>query len=1013
MASVERTAYPRFPRLLTPQKLQKLFTPSKDEVEWVAASSRGEDRRLSLMVQLKCFQYLHFFQPVESIPPEVVEHIAGCMGFAPRQQVHYPEASGNGALYRDHDKVRAFLKVRSYSGPKARAEAVRIARRVSAVVNTVVDVINALTTELVIKDYELPSFSTLHKIAEKEHEAAEQAIFDGVERKLTNDQRRWLDELLISELSNWQTRYNELKRSAKKASRQHLDELLEQLGWLESLPDSDALLEGLTQPRLKYLCDLATTRDAGEMKDFSQAKRHTMTLALIRQMRVRARDDIAEMFIRRLTACHNAAQEELKELQARQRELSEELVAKLELVLELLAEGLSDEETGRRVRELLAPHGSLDQLRSDCEAIRVWSGKNYLPLLRKPFNSWRAPLFRMARAVEFGSTSADKSLINALKVVLANQGAKAEWIADEVDLSFATSQWQKLVLRSSGHGHPTNRRFLEVCVFSYLATELRNGDVCIAGSDQFADDRKKMMPWSECLKRLTEYCERAGIPATAEAFVEDLQKQLSDTASEVDTEFPHHASDVTIGPTGEPSLRRTQAREVPQSAIALNTAIAAKMPSRHLLDVLQNIEHWTNFTRHYGPLTGDDAKIRNATARYLVVNWARGTGMGVVQASRHLVNQMSAHQLSFVDRRHMSLDQLDAAFREMSELFMQLPLPKHWGDATKVAADGTHYDFYDQNLLAGMHFRYKKMGAVAYRHVATNYMAVFHHFIAPGVLEAVYVIEGLQKAGLSVQADTVYSDTHGQSETVFAFTYLSGIDLMPRIRGWKDLKFYKVDRKTKYQHIDKLFTDVVDWALIKSHWKDLMQIAISMEAGHVASPVILRKLSNNSRSNRVYAAARELGRVMRTIYLLRWINSKEMRQEVTGQTNKIEQYHAFTKWLDFGGGVWENDPNEQQKALRNKDIVASAVMLHNTVDTMMVIENLIARGYPVKEEDFPWLSPYGQHTKRFGAFVLDPKKPVEPWLKDTLYRQAARQARANAESVGKDQAKGKGRRGQS
>ncbi|MFX7548921.1 hypothetical protein ABTJ50_21505, partial [Acinetobacter baumannii] len=31
--------------------------------------------------------------------------------------------------------------------------------------------------------------------------------------------------------------------------------------------------------------DLATTRDAGEMKDFSQAKRHTMTLALIRQMR--------------------------------------------------------------------------------------------------------------------------------------------------------------------------------------------------------------------------------------------------------------------------------------------------------------------------------------------------------------------------------------------------------------------------------------------------------------------------------------------------------------------------------------------------------------------------------------------------------------------------------------------------------------------------------------------------------------------------------------------------------
>ena len=57
--------------------------------------------------------------------------------------------------------------------------------------------------------------------------------------------------------------------------------------------------------------------------------------------------------------------------------------------------------------------------------------------------------------------------------------------------------------------------------------------------------------------------------------------------------------------------------------------------------------------------------------------------------------------------------------------------------------------------------------------------------------------------------------------------------------------------------------------------------------------------------------------VLRTVYLLRWISSKEMRQEVSATTNKIESYHAFTKWLDFGGDViTENDPNEQQKRVR-------------------------------------------------------------------------------------------------
>jgi TnpA family transposase len=107
------------------------------------------------------------------------------------------------------------------------------------------------------------------------------------------------------------------------------------------------------------------------------------------------------------------------------------------------------------------------------------------------------------------------------------------------------------------------------------------------------------------------------------------------------------------------------------------------------------------------------------------------------------------------------------------------------------------------------------MGAVAYRHVANNYIAVFCHFIPPGIWEAVYVIEGLMKAGLSVGADTVYSDTQGQSASVFAFTYLMGIQLMPWIRNWKDLTFFRPDRKARYQNIDQLLGSLFNGTLLK------------------------------------------------------------------------------------------------------------------------------------------------------------------------------------------------------
>ncbi len=996
MASIERTAYPRFPRTLTLKDLHATFTPRPEEIEWVAGFARSAPRRLALLVNLKCFQFLRYFPAIDAIPAEIVEHISASLGMQPVHAISYPDS--NISPYRHHKAIRTLLGVTPYEHVKTRPITVEISQRAAAIVDTRVDIINITVEELVRSGYELPAFSTLDTIAEKAHSAVESALYKKISQRLSSAQRQWLDSLLDTELPQRRSLYHQIKRSAKKASRKHLDLVLDQLNWLESLPDPGTLLEDVPANKLRHLSDRAAVLDAAEMKDYSPAKRQTLILALIHHMRIGARDDIAEMFIRRISAIHKSAREELQVLQARQRELSEELVATLEQVVEILAEGMEDAPTGRRIRDLLAPHGSLERLQGDCEAIRVWSGGNHLPLLWKPFKSWRAAMFQMAKVLVFHPATQDKALLKALDIVMENEHRKAEWIADEVDLSFASERWHKLVRRSHGLGNPTNRRYLEVCVFSHLASDLRSGDVCIEGAGTFADYRGQLLSWKECEALLPDYCDRIGIAANPQAFVENLKSMLADTAAQVDSEFPQHAGDVSIGANGEPTLRRVTAREIPASAIALQAAIDSRLVPRNLLDILANIEHWTGFTRNFGPQSGDDPKLRNARERYLLTVFAMGCNLGPHQAARHLSNGVTPHQLSYVNQRHMSLEQLDNACRDLTELYLRLELPKLWGDGTKVAADATHHNFYEQNLLVGMHFRYKRMGAVAYRHVADNYIANFRSFIPPGMLEAIYVIEGLMKAGLSVQPDTVYSDTHGQSEVVFAFTYLNGIQLMPRIRNWKDLKFYKADKATKYKHIDRLFSDVVDWKVIQNHWQDLMQVAISIQQGKVASPMLLRKLSHDGRHNRLFAAARELGRVLRTIYLLRWISQKEMRQEVTATTNKIESYHAFTKWLDFGGDViTENDLNEQQKRVRYIDLVASAVILQNTVDMMRIIQELYAEGEQIAVEDATYMSPYGTTgVKRFGNYFLDMKRPPEAWLKEALFKQAAKRARAEA-----------------
>ena len=48
-------------------------------------------------------------------------------------------------------------------------------------------------------------------------------------------------------------------------------------------------------------------------------------------------------------------------------------------------------------------------------------------------------------------------------------------------------------------------------------------------------------------------------------------------------------------------------------------------------------------------------------------------------------------------------------------------------------------------------------------------------------------------------------------------------------------------------------------------------------------------------------ALRELGRVVRTMFLLRYISETELRQAIHAATNKSELFNEFVQWIAFGG----------------------------------------------------------------------------------------------------------------
>ena len=201
-----------------------------------------------------------------------------------------------------------------------------------------------------------------------------------------------------------------------------------------------------------------------------------------------------------------------------------------------------------------------------------------------------------------------------------------------------------------------------------------------------------------------------------------------------------------------------------------------------------------------------------------------------------------------------------------------------------------------------------------------------------------------------------------------------GIKLMPRMRNWKDLNFFRPDNDTVYEHIDSLFKDTIDWDKIKNHWQDILQVVLSIQTGKISSAVLLRKLGNYSRKNRLYLAFQELGRVIRTVFLLQYISDMKLRKQITAATNIVEAYNGFSKWFFFGGFgvISNNDPIEQEKIVKYNDLIANAVIFHNVVDLTDVLRDLLKTGYSITREDVAALSPYmTSQIKRFGDYLID------------------------------------------
>src|SRR3954453_294966 len=173
--------------------------------------------------------------------------------------------------------------------------------------------------------------------------------------------------------------------------------------------------------------------------------------------------------------------------------------------------------------------------------------------------------------------------------------------------------------------------------------------------------------------------------------------------------------------------------------------------------------------------------------------------------------------------------------------------------------------------------------------------------------------------------------------------------------------------------VAQVLPEVLDWDLLATHARDMIQVALSIQAGRVMPSMLLRKLGAYSRRSLLYRAFRELGRVERTLFLLRFVSSIDIRRTIRAETTKIEAFNDFLDRVSFGGPVVKSgDPVEQEKQLKYASLVANTIMLSNVADMTGVLSGMAADGHAVTPGLVACASPYIRgHILRFGQYALD------------------------------------------
>jgi TnpA family transposase len=397
-----------------------------------------------------------------------------------------------------------------------------------------------------------------------------------------------------------------------------------------------------------------------------------------------------------------------------------------------------------------------------------------------------------------------------------------------------------------------------------------------------------------------------------------------------------------------------------------------------LLDILKETDLLVGFTDQFKSVTGRETLDRTTLQkRLLLCIYGLGTNIGLkrIGAGDHGV---SYNDLLYIRRRFLQRDTLRQAITQIVNAIFAARQPHIWGEATTAcASDSKKFGAWDQNLLTEWHARYGGPGVMIYWHVERKSVCIYSQLKRCSSSEVAAMMEGVLRHCTEMAVEKQYVDSHGQSEVAFAFCHLLGFQLLPRLKALPEQRLYRPESgdPDAYPNLQAILTRPINWDIIRQQYDELIKYATALRLGTAEAEAILRRFSRNP-SHPTYKALAELGKVIKTIFLCRYLHQKALRREIHEGLNVIEAWNSANSFIFYGksGEFASNRLEDQEVTMLCLHLLQLCLVYINT----LFIQNVLADPAWVEQLTLPdrrALTPlmYSSVTP-YGTFDLDMEK---------------------------------------